>query len=321
MNKDTGSALLEVSNIGNNQEEAIRGEIEGLTKEQSIKELRRLHGVLKTADANVYDGTKYHYLKSHLKALETAENEQAGKLTAKGNPVAGREAGKIAGMETHTVRTESDMQPMKNMNDYTKKPTPKELLYSIGNAKLGKDTLIFNMGSALDCPTRKLGMCQVCIGKGTCYALKAEIQYQGDRSSALRKRRQQREQWTKRTSSELAQQMAEVIEAKGIKYIRMNESGDFKYPEDVNKVSELADALAGKAGVYMYTGRTDLSYTGLSSNLTINGSGFMVDNEFRFVPKTAFSGIKETDNVCPGDCRYCNWCKVKAGRVVLIKQH
>ena len=46
--------------------------------------------------------------------------------------------------------------------------------YTIGNKKIGNDTLIFNMGSATDCPSKKLGLCRHC---DKCYALKAERQY------------------------------------------------------------------------------------------------------------------------------------------------
>lgn len=43
-----------------------------------------------------------------------------------------------------------------------------------GNLKIGKDTLIFNMGSAEDCPSLKNGYCKV---GHRCYALKDEKIY------------------------------------------------------------------------------------------------------------------------------------------------
>ena len=49
-----------------------------------------------------------------------------------------------------------------------------KLEVSMGNLKIGKDTIIFNMGSATECPSRKNGMCKL---GNKCYAIKAEISY------------------------------------------------------------------------------------------------------------------------------------------------
>ena len=46
--------------------------------------------------------------------------------------------------------------------------------FTIGNKKLPKTTYILNVGTALDCPSEKLGLCDVAK---ECYAKKAERIY------------------------------------------------------------------------------------------------------------------------------------------------
>ena len=48
------------------------------------------------------------------------------------------------------------------------------MIFSKGNAKIGKDTIITNMSPAMKCPSDKLGLCKM---SKKCYAKKAEIQY------------------------------------------------------------------------------------------------------------------------------------------------
>ena len=51
----------------------------------------------------------------------------------------------------------------------------KSVLGSEGNLKIPSSTAIFNMGSATDCPSLKLGLCKAYFnGKHICYAKKAE---------------------------------------------------------------------------------------------------------------------------------------------------
>ena len=47
-------------------------------------------------------------------------------------------------------------------------------LFKRGNHKIGKDTLIFNMGPASLCPSKDRGLCQVAH---KCYALRDERRY------------------------------------------------------------------------------------------------------------------------------------------------
>lgn len=311
--------VLTESDVPKEIEDAIQAEVSQMNMKDSLAEMERLQAILDTPDALTaddypVDSVKYHFLKWHIKQLNAEEREKA-KAAGKEPPA------KMDLEQAKKLRFTSDYGVMKGPTDYTPRPMPKELIYAMGNLKLGEDTLIFNMGAAIDCPSRKMGMCQVCTGGGKCYALKTELYHKDDKGSAIRARRLQGKQWDKFSVEEIARQMTEIIEKHGIKYVRLNESGDFRHQDDVNKASQLADLLKGKAVVYMYTARRDLDYSNISDNLVVNGSGFMVDNEFKFVPAREFGNIQPDDNVCSGNCPTCDWCKVKRGKTVLIKQH
>lgn len=56
-----------------------------------------------------------------------------------------------------------------------------------GNAKIGTDTLIFNMCSAHDCPSRAKGLCQLPDPK-YCYALRVEKRFK--KCTAYRRRQE-----------------------------------------------------------------------------------------------------------------------------------
>ncbi len=87
---------------------------------------------------------------------------------------------------------------------------------SNGNKKIGNDTLIFNMNSATDCPSKRLGLCDIEGGK--CYAMKAEKQY----PAVLPYRRKQQRYWEEYAADEIANELAALIKRKRspIKYIR-----------------------------------------------------------------------------------------------------
>ena len=188
------------------------------------------------------------------------------------------------------------------------------LEYSIGNSKIGKDTLIINMGSATDCPSRQLGLCN--IPEGKCYALKAERQY----PQVLPYRRRQAIYWQKNSGSEIARDLYHVlVKRPQIKYIRFNEAGDFYGQEDYKKLSLIAHLLKDWK-FYVYTARADLDYTEeRPKNLVVNGSGFIVDNMFtpnlKQIPKT------KTMCKCAGDCKICKLCATRKDLYIYNPMH
>lgn len=183
---------------------------------------------------------------------------------------------------------------------------------SVGNLKVGKDTIILNITSATDCESLKKGLCQVPEGK--CYALRAEKQY----PDVLPYRRKQMHIWDALTPEEIAEDVKAMLVHKRkipIKFLRMQEAGDFRNQDDLNKMSRLADLLKGHVNVYTYTARKDLNYSRISGNLAINGSGFMISNNFKVVSQLE-PGAPACRGIAGGGCYGCKLCKVKGHKVI-----
>lgn len=183
------------------------------------------------------------------------------------------------------------------------------LNYSIGNHKLGRDTLIFNMGPASTCPSRKLGLCQ--IPENRCYALKSEFLY----PQVLPYRKRQARYWKRNGPERIARDIRQALKRhKKIKYIRVNEAGDFYSQADIEKLVKISAFVPGVT-FYCYTARRDLKFDIIRpDNLIISGSGFMVDNNFCLNA----DGAKYN---CPGNCRACNLCKTNSHKLINIRLH
>jgi len=185
------------------------------------------------------------------------------------------------------------------------------LEYSIGNSKVGRDTLIFNMNSATDCPSRKLGLCNVSPNK--CYALKAEKH----RKACLPYRRRQEIYWESHSAKEIVIDLLKALQKhKKIKYVRISESGDFRGQKDFDKLKLIATCL-GSWTFYTYTARRDLNLYHNIPNLVVNGSGFMADN--LFTPHKDQIKARQVD--CLGDCTNCTICKTKGYKYIYNPMH
>ena len=253
------------SDLGKEADIKIKAQVNSLGKEQAHKEFSKLRAKIEFPDAKVgtdyttEEGLKYHFLKSRIKYFDAKINPETGKR------IPGRDASAITGQPTVTILTRSDGSVATSANPYTPlKEIPQKLVYSQGNKKLGTDTIIFNMGSATDCPSLKLGMCQVCKDKNLCYAFKAERQYTGDATNIKRSRDVQAQQWKTFSTEKMIKEILTLAKKhKGVRYLRVNESGDFYGAEDVAKISQIADGVKGVVKVYMYTARKDLAEQGV----------------------------------------------------------
>lgn len=191
---------------------------------------------------------------------------------------------------------------------------PLKGLLSFGNKKLPKDTAIFNMGAASDCPSDKLGLCKV---SKECYAKKAEKMY----PSVLPYRKRQANKWLKNTAETFVSEFLEVVNKKRlpIRKLRINESGDFYSQNCVNKAEAIATSLKAEGIVaYCYTARKDLDYSGIT-NLIINGSGFKVDGI-----KREFTAVNKIDKgaiACVGDCKKCSLCASDSTQDIQVLKH
>jgi len=179
---------------------------------------------------------------------------------------------------------------------------------SFGNMKLPTTTAIFNLCSATDCPSIKLGLCQAFNDKGRCicYALNAERRFS---DTVLPYRRRQEKVWDSLSAVDFAAQFMVIINRRltDTTALRFDESGDFRSQADVDKLSDIAMLLSHHGiVVYGYTARKDLDFSNVHSNLVINGSGFKVHGEFRMIPKR--SDRPKGYGMCCGDCRKCTRC-------------
>ena len=178
-----------------------------------------------------------------------------------------------------------------------------------GNSKIGHDTLIFNMTSATDCPSKALGLCAL---PDKCYAVRDEVRY----LQCLPYRRQQAEAWDLDTPEQIAGAILVAGWNKGIRWVRYSEGGDFRCQADVNKMSRISNLLSAyNLKVYGYTARKDLDFSRCDENMTVCGSGFMIHNEFIAAP------YPQGRIICPMDCRHCHICKIRRGVKVEVIYH
>jgi hypothetical protein len=197
-------------------------------------------------------------------------------------------------------------------------------LIQAGNIKIPKETAIFNMSSATDCASLRLGKCKAMVEKDgkmvtICYALKSEKSY---RPNVLPYRRRQEKFW-RNTSAELFVIQFLIINArKKVKFdkIRLNEAGDFHEQSCVDKAEKIARILS-KFGikVYCYTSRDDLDYTKVKS-LVINASGFQAPglvNEFMMIEKN--KPWPKGYAKCPADCTICDRCSIRGKKTFVIE--
>lgn len=192
---------------------------------------------------------------------------------------------------------------------------PKILRYfSWGNKKLPKTTAIFNITTALGCPALVKNLCQLVNPLKQCYAMKAERMYK----NVLPYRQRQRKFWKQSTANKIVETLMIEKKRKDLQKLRLNEAGDFKHQDDVNKAIEVARILMEDYGVqtYCYTARSDLDFS-KRKHLIVNGSDFLVDNCFKVVYK------KEdlTGDICGTDCRVCDWCSKRDKKTIKVAAH
>jgi hypothetical protein len=191
-----------------------------------------------------------------------------------------------------------------------------------GNHKLGDDTAIFNMGTAIDCPSRRLGLCKTINMGVRCYAEKAEIQY---KEPTINYRRTQEHDWKSESAAVILTEIIKRIEArrKTTLYLRFNESGDFHSQADIGKLSYIASGLRGLEQpviAYGYTARSDLDFS--TCEFLCKGSGFNkqgLNGSTRVILKD--EPIPKGYILCSGSCKRCNLCKINVPHNIAFRVH
>lgn len=196
--------------------------------------------------------------------------------------------------------------------DWDKIESDPKQLFTVGNSKVGKDTIIFNLQPARFCPSFENGMCKIVKAdedgnfRIACYAYQDERQYK----VALQLRLRQMRFWDTHTSQEIYDKMSKFYKlvhggsmtyatlkardeetatspmrpavkaktkSKKLKYIRFNQSGDLKDVDDAKKMDEVARLAKEGLGLssYTYTARKDILKEYKFQYVHIQGSGFL----------------------------------------------
>jgi len=191
----------------------------------------------------------------------------------------------------------------------------KSINFAFGNMKIPKTTAIFNMGTAKECPSLKLGLCK--LGK-KCYALKPEKRFPKTVPAA---RKLQEKQWK---STDAVTFVADLLAQNGrkrtnkIDSLRFNEAGDFWSQECVDKANQVAELLKPHGiKTYVYTARRDLDYSNIT-DLVVNASGWELANGNTFTAVKAYSG---NGIQCDCDCKKCNTCATNHGKLIEVLMH
>jgi len=212
-----------------------------------------------------------------------------------------------------------------------------------GNNKISKNTGIFNMNSATDCPNADstednqsdTGVCQV--PWESCYAHKAENIY----PNALKKRRLQEYLWDCVNPELFAEALLLVKERKNnpFKHLRVSESGDFRHNGDIRAWDKVAEIVKDDINVYTYSASHKLSAWDTVKHFTVNQSNNLADYGDRLFSAVAdLKDIPDDAILCPfeaaklngvetdkrpkcGECDHCIKPDSEQNKDVYIKIH
>lgn len=186
---------------------------------------------------------------------------------------------------------------------------------SFGNKKLPKTTAIYNIGCWFLCPGRLEGYCEL---SEVCYAKCREVM-----GSVIKSRLNNYYFWKSNSAEKIAMFisysiMAEKMKGNEINLLRFNEVGEIENQEDLEKMIKISNIVYDNTGVksYTYTHNRNLNFDVPRANLTICGSGFMVDNRFTVVKPEDYKEYVNTHNAieCPQKCELCgSICSRKLG--------
>lgn len=215
-----------------------------------------------------------------------------------------------------------DIEAFKQKGEYAITHLNPECHVTFGNAKLPKTTMIVNMGTWFNCPGRKEGFCDICI---ECYDKHVEVMYK-DRTIG---RLEQEIFWRACTAEEFAKALINQIKIRNastrmykVKQIRWCEVGELRNQSDLEKLIDVTNMIGEKTGIksYIYTHNRNLSFCSkeMRPYLTINGSNFMIDNEYRVLSKGTITK-NSPFFICECDCTVCNAC-YHANGIIIVEE-
>ena len=217
-----------------------------------------------------------------------------------------------------SVRVEKGLSDVKSFKQKyqkaynTMQPVPH---IAFGNKKLPKSTAIFNLGTWFLCPGRLEGYCELST---VCYAKCREVM-----GNVIQSRLNNHYFWKSNSAETIAEFICysiklETLKGNEVDLLRFNEVGEIEDQEELEKLVKISNIVYLKTGVqsYTYTHNRALNFNIERPNLTINGSGFMVDNCFTVVKLENYKQyVKDHEGIeCPQNCEYCgSICSKKLG--------
>lgn len=191
---------------------------------------------------------------------------------------------------------------------------------AFGNRKLPKTTAIYNIGCWFLCPGRLEGYCELST---ECYAKCREVM-----GSVIKSRLNNYYFWKNNNAERIAMFisysiMAEKMKGNNVDLLRFNEVGEIEDQQELEKMVKISNIVYVKTGVqsYTYTHNRNLNFNIPRPNLTICGSGFMVDNKFTVVKPEDYKEYVDTHNCieCPQRCKLCNSICAKKHGVEIVE--
>ena len=178
-------------------------------------------------------------------------------------------------------------------------------MFSKGNRKLPKETLIFNLPSGKTCPYST----EEC--KKWCYAKKAEKMYPNvlpfrERNFVLSK-----------TDKRFIIEAEDCLKKMKWEQVRIHESGDFYNQTYFNKWVKIIKEFGNKI-FYAYTKNNTINMEDKPKNMILLYSDDKRKSLIKDLKKKGFQGrtrvinskdeLKKNETLCTGDCKTCDYC-------------
>ena len=207
-----------------------------------------------------------------------------------------------------------------NITEMINRPIQIGLMYTLGNAKLPKTTMIINLGTWFNCAGRKEQFCELCK---KCYDKSPEVRFK----ERFFGRYNQEIMWRSLPAELIAETIIKELKKHNkVNLIRWAEVGELRNQNDLEKLIKISTIIGETTGIksYIYTHNKSLDFTSLERPyLTINGSGFMIDNEYRVIEKelieNEFNNLNDLSNKreCICDCTKCSYCSTKQHYILI----
>lgn len=202
------------------------------------------------------------------------------------------------------------------------------LVVSFGNLKLPKSTMIINLSSWFNCIGKKEKFCEICE---ECYDKAPEVMFKERIESRMSHEIYWRASDWKELTKDIIEKIGDYNEHTNkykVKKIRWAEVGEIRHQAEFNKIVKISNAIYRRLGIksYIYTHNEGIDFNlRQRPGLIVNGSGFMVDNEYRVVKKDLiekeFHNLNDLSNKreCICDCNICSYCS-EANGLILIEE-